>query len=307
MLFNILTVAQQVLVLFILIAIGAFMAKLKLIHESGARVLSDIALYLATPCVIIKSFARNFDASMLQGFLTCLAAAAAIHLIGILLAVLFFHKKPDGTRQVLIFAAVFSNAGFMALPLQEAILGEVGVFYGASYIAVFNLFMWTFGLYITSGDKTLLSAKNLIKNPGILAVFVGMIIFLFNIPLPQVIYRPVEFLANLNTPIPMLVIGYYLANTNFKTAFQNKAAHLCIFLKLLVIPLISLLCMRLFQLSGDIPVSMVIAASAPVAAATTMFSAKFNRDTQLSVNMVSVSTVLSIITMPLVIACAQLL
>ena len=141
MLFHVITVSKQVLVLFILIGIGFLLAKLKVMSKEGARVCSDLALYLATPCVILKSFSRSFSPEMLTGFLVCLVAAVGIHLFGIALGWLLFRRAKENTRRVLNFAAVFSNAGFMAIPLQQAVLGEVGVFYGASYIAVFNLFM----------------------------------------------------------------------------------------------------------------------------------------------------------------------
>lgn len=306
MLFHVITVSKQVLVLFILIGIGFLLAKLKVMSKEGARVCSDLALYLATPCVILKSFSRSFSPEMLTGFLVCLVAAVGIHLFGIALGWLLFRRAKENTRRVLNFAAVFSNAGFMAIPLQQAVLGEVGVFYGASYIAVFNLFMWTYGLYVISGDKAQLSLKKIVINPGVFSVFLGFILFLCRVQLPELILKPVEFLAGLNTPLPMLVIGFYLAGSNVLKSLKRPLALLAMAVKLLVIPLAALLALRLCGLTGSVPVAMVIAASAPTAAATTMFSAKYGRNTELSVNLVSATTVLSILTMPLVIALAQL-
>lgn len=306
MLFHVITVSKQVLVLFILIGIGFLLAKLKIMSKEGARVCSDLALYLATPCVILKSFSRSFSPEMLTGFLVCLVAAVGIHLFGIALGWLLFRRAKENTRRVLNFAAVFSNAGFMAIPLQQAVLGEVGVFYGASYIAVFNLFMWTYGLHVISGDKAQLSLKKIVINPGVFSVFLGFILFLCRVQLPELILKPVEFLAGLNTPLPMLVIGFYLAGSNVLKSLKSPLALLAMAVKLLVIPLAALLVLRLCGLTGSVPVAMVIAASAPTAAATTMFSAKYGRNTELSVNLVSATTVLSILTMPLVIALAQL-
>ena len=306
MLFHVITVSKQVLVLFILIGIGFLLAILKVMSKEGARVCSDLALYLATPCVILKSFSRSFSPEMLTGFLVCLVAAVGIHLFGIALGWLLFRRAKENTRRVLNFAAVFSNAGFMAIPLQQAVLGEVGVFYGASYIAVFNLFMWTYGLYVISGDKAQLSLKKIVINPGVFSVFLGFILFLCRVQLPELILKPVEFLAGLNTPLPMLVIGFYLAGSNVLKSLKSPLALLAMAVKLLVIPLAALLALRLCGLTGSVPVAMVIAASAPTAAVTTMFSAKYGRNTELSVNLVSATTVLSILTMPLVIALAQL-
>ena len=219
-----LDVGTQVLVLFVLIAVGALLTKLGLITEKGSRSMTDVVLYAVTPCVIINAFQRDYQPEMLGGLLTALAAAFLSLLFSVLLAELLYRKKDIARGVVLKFAVVFSNCGFMALPLQKAVLGEDGVFYGAAFVAMFNIFMWTYGLITMSGKTDRRSALKAVVNPGIIGTLIGVVLFAFSIRLPTVIASPVSLLAALNTPVPMLVIGYHLMHANLKRVLRDKDA-----------------------------------------------------------------------------------
>ncbi len=304
MLQNFLTVGQQVVIIFILIAVGCACGKAKIINDNGARCLTNIVLYVVTPCVMLDVFRRDFEPSMLVNLAISAAAAVGVHLLSILIAKLCIHDKDKSRSVVLRFAVVFSNCGFMCLPLERALLGDDGAFYGGVFIAVFNIVLWTYGLVLMSGNARLLSIKNLAFNPGILGVLAGLVLFLFSIKLPDVISAPVGFLSDLNTPLPMLVIGYHLYKSNLKQALSDKKAYLAIALRLVAVPLIALGALYLCGLRGTVLMSVVIAASAPVAATTTMFASRFEREVQTSVNLVSLSTLFSIATMSLIVALA---
>jgi len=238
--------------------------------------------------------------------LACLVALL-VHGVTILLAHVLLHDPVAARERVLRVGAVFSNAGFMSLPLQNALLGTEGVFYGAAYVAVFNLVLWSYGLVEMSGDRRNLSPRKLIFNPGVLSILVGLALFLGSVSLPHILAAPVGHLAALNTPLPMLIIGYYLGQTDLRTALRDLRSYTAIGLRLLVVPLLTLGVLFLCGIRGTLLVSCIIAASAPVAASTTMFATKYHCDTGLSVNMVSVSTLLSIVTMPLIVGLAQML
>ena len=302
-----LTVAEQVAVLFILISVGYICGKLQIIREDAAKVMADIVLYFATPCVIIQSFQREYHPELLTRLLVSLAASLGIHVFSIIAALLLFRDRDEARRKVLRFAAVFSNAGFMALPLQQAVLGADGVFYGAAYVAVFNLVIWSWGLIEVSGSLRTLSVKKLVFNPGVIGLVVGFILFLSRITLPEIIAAPVGHLANLNTPLPMLIIGFHLSHTSVKTVLRDHRALFAVFIRLVAVPLVMLGLLWLCGIRGTMLVAFVIAVSAPVAAATTMFATKYGADTSLSVNLVSLSTLLSILTMPLIVALSKVI
>lgn len=304
---NFLTVGQQVLILFILIAIGFLCGKIKMLNDTAVKAINNIVLYVVCSCVIVKTFIRKFDESMLEGLLISLAVAVFAHMIAILIAYLVFRNKNDIEKnKVHRFAVVFSNCGFMSLPLQQALLGDDGVFYGAVYIAIFNVMVWTCGIYMSSGNKKDLSPKKVLLNPCIIAVVIGLIIFIFSIPVPEIIYEPINYMSALNTPVPMLIIGYYLSQAKIIDAFTDIKSFISVSLRLIVIPLIVLGVLMLCGIKGTVLIACVIAASAPVAATTTMFAAKFGNDTALSVNLVTLSTLLSIITMPLIVGFSQI-
>jgi hypothetical protein len=242
----------------------------------------------------------------LLGNILITALCAALIIIGsIFLCMLVFHDKNEARKKVLSFATIFSNCGFMSLPLQKAILGDDGWFYGSIFVAVFNIIIWSYGLVMMSGDKKQLSIKKLAFNPGIIGVIVALLLFVCRIDLPYIISQPVSYLADLNTPLPMLIIGFYLSQANLKKAFTDLGAYLAMGLRLVVIPLAATFVMSLFKVDQTIMITCVIASSAPTAATTTMFAAKFGRDVELSVSVVAATTLLSIITMPLVVALAQ--
>lgn len=305
MLQNFLTVGQQVLIIFILIAIGFICGKTKMIKEDGAVCITNIVLYVVTPCVMIEAFQREFDPSMLKNLAIAVAAAFCVHLFSIIVAKRLIHDKDKSRETVMRFSIIFSNCGFMCLPLEQALLGEDGVFYGGAFVAVFNIVLWSYGLIMMGGSKKELSVKKLVLNPGILGVLIGLVFFLFSVQLPEIVMSPISFLSDLNTPLPMLVIGYYLYKSDLRQSLSDKKAYFAIALRLVAIPLLSLAILYLCGVRGTLLLSTVIAVSAPVAASTTMFATKFKKDIALSVNLVSLSTIFSVFTMSAIVGFAQ--
>lgn len=298
-------VLVQVIILFILILIGFTLAKTKILNDEAVKGMTDFVLILVTPCVIIKSFFREFTKSDLKDLLISFLLGVILHTAFILLSVLFLKDKDQNRQTVLRYAAVFSNCGFMAIPLQQALLGNNGVFLGSSFVAIFNAFVWSWGLGIMSGDKKSLRPLKIITRPAILALLIGFIVFILSIPIPKIISEPVSMLAALNTPLPMVIIGFHLASSNVLKGITDIKCILTIMLRLIIYPAAAITVMWLCGIGGDMLISQAICASAPVAAVTTMFSAKYKRDTELSVNLVSLSTLFSLITMPVMITFAE--
>ena len=297
----------QVAILFVMIFIGFALAKFKVLTEKGVSSMTDMVLLIVTPCVIIKSFIRPFETQVLKELLLSFLLSFLSLLFFILVSRLLFLKSEENTKRVLQFGIIFSNCGYMSLPLQQALLGDNGVFFASSYIAMFNLLIWSYGILLMSGDKKYLTPKKILINPGIIGIAIGFIIFLLSIPMPKIIVEPISYLASLNTPLPMIIIGFHLAHSNIFAAFKSIKFLFSILLRLVLLPIAVLLLMYICSIKGDMLISLTISCCAPTAAISTMFSSKFNRDTELSVSMVSVSTLLSIVTMPLVISFAQYL
>lgn len=300
---NLVTVSQNVCVLFILIALGALCGRLKIINDVGAKCLSEIALRIVTPCVIINSFiSKSYDPVSMKDYIIVLGVTFAVHAFLIFAARLVLFDSNQDREKVYRFALIFSNAGFMAIPLQQALLGDDGVFFGSAYVAGFNIVLWSFGVIMMSADSKLFSMKKILLNQGILAVAVGMILFVFSVPVPGVVRSALTHVSSMNTAVPMFVIGYYFAQSDFKSLFTDKKSFLCIFLRLVAAPAAAVALIYLCGMRGVPFIATSVAACTPCAAATTMFSAKYNRDVHLSARLVSLSTGFSILSMPVVVA-----
>lgn len=305
MLENFMLVGQHVLILFILIAIGAITEKTHILDQNAINKLTNFVLIFVTPCIIIQSFQRKLDQSMIKGLGIVFGVAILIHIISILLAKLCVKDKDEDKSRVLIFSVIFSNCGFMSLPLEYVLLGDDGVFYGSVYIAAFNVVVWSYGLALMGGGVKEISAKKLVVNPGIIGVLIGVILAAFSIQLPEVVLTPVNYIASLNTPLPMIIIGFYIAKLDFRNLMKGIKGYVAILLRLVVMPLITLGLLLLFNVKGTLLMVCVIASSAPTAAITVMFSNKYKRDTELAAQLISLSTIFSLITMPVIIGLAQ--
>lgn len=300
--------AQQVGVLFTLMAVGYVCRRKGLFSDAFVKGAVNLLLLIVTPCLIIHVFQRPFTKELLANLGMALATAFFAHGVGLLFAETCFRRVDDMRKGILKFGTVFSNGGFMAIPLEYALLGAEGAFYGAVYVVVFNLLCWTYGLKVMCGHLKDLDKRILLVNPGTIGITVGLPLFLTSTTLPQVIGEPIRYLSELNTPLAMIIIGYYLADARFAAYFRCTPALVASVLRLLVIPsivLASMTMIRRFGLDPVMAVALTASASAPVAAMDSMFAAKYGKDVDLSVGLVSVTTLISIITMPLIVGVAM--
>ena len=289
-----LTVGEQVLILFALMAVGFALGKAKLMGDKGSLAMTNLVMYAVSPAMMVVAFQREKDTADLHNFLVCLLLAVAVHAVSILLACAALRGK-DGTCGVLRFGAVFSNCGFMGYPLMTALLGSIGVFYGSAYVVVFTVLTWTMGVYL----------KSILLNPGVLSVAAAMVLYLLSVSLPEIVMTPLTYLANMNTPLPTIVVGYQLSHANFRHAFADRRSWTALVLRLAVIPLLTVGGCYALRVDSAVALVTVIAASTPPAALLSMFAQKFERDTRLASSVVSVFTALSVLTIPPVVGLAQ--
>lgn len=305
MLENMGSVALQVVILFVIIATGFVLTKCNVLNKERVKGLIDIVVYVVTPSNIIVSFQRELREDLLKQLLLSFLLAFIAFFLNCVLAKLLIRGRDKNKDCVIEFASAFPNAGYFGLPLQQALLGDIGVFYGAAYIGMFHCYIWTYGIKVLSPAKEKINIKKILLNAPIIGVLVGMALFLTQVKLPEVIYSPLNYFSKLNSVLPMLVIGFYLANTDVKATFTNGKIYLGAVLRLLICPAFALLLCLLFRVESTVGVSCLIACSAPSAAMTGMLAMKYDRDTSVSAGMISLTTILCIITMPLMIALAQ--
>lgn len=304
---NAIIIAKQVAVLFSLIGVGYALMRIRRFDDTSLRQINNILLIIINPCVIIKSFQANFDQSFLSGMLIAAISAIATHVVGAVISKLIFIRKPIMQSKVLQFAVVFSNCSFMCIPLLYAILGNEGVLYGSVYIAIFNILSWTYGIVLLTGNKADINIRKAIINPGTVSIMIALPLFLLQIKLPDVPTMVIEQLANLNTPIAMMVIGAQMAAIPLLQIFRDKSVYMGAFLRLVVVPGIMLLILSLFNLDRVLLLACLIPAMAPTAAATALFATRFNQDAALATKTIAFSTLASIVTMPLLILLSDMI
>ena len=305
---NLLTVAMQVGVLYLIAAVGFAADKTKIFTQADGKRLVDLLFNMILPIAIIHTFLNmERTAEHIRGLAIAFGLAFLTHLLGIGISSLCFRKADKMIRGIYHYAITFSNAAFLALPLAESVVGKEGVFYSSCYVAVFNVFAFTYGIHEISGGKAAIKVKNLFLNPGSVSVLIGIPLFLLQLKLPGFVSDAMGRVAACNSPMAMIVFGTFFANCNFKNIFAKKEIYLVSFLRLIVIPVTMLLVFRLLGVEGGMRTALTISASAPIATNTAMYAAKYDNDTRLPSELVGQTSVFGIITMPVIVALSSVI
>lgn len=307
---NMANAAQQVIILYILVAVGFIADRLKIFTEETAKLSNNLLFYFVTPAVIITSFlSMEFTMEKATAFGIAFLGAVGTMVIGALLSAPLFKNKGED-RPIYQFAAIYGNMGYMALPLADAVLGSEGVFYCSAGVVAFNVICFTHGIWLMSkpvdGKKAKFDLKMVFKTPGVISVLIGLPLFILDIKVPHIISAPLNYIAGMNTPLAMIFFGTYISNTDIKKMFLDKGIYLVSLIKLVIMPLIMLGIYKLIGMSGTLLTACMISASSPSANNTVMFSAKYDHNTQTASKIVALVSFMSILTIPVMIVIASM-
>lgn len=290
--------AGQIFTMFVIIVVAIFCYRKKLITDAGNEVLSNLLLYLINPCIIFSSYQKEFDMERLKGLAFSFLLAIASHLLGMLIARLFIRKKTVDIINERM-AVIYTNCGFLAIPLVNRIYGYDGVFYLTAYITVFNILIWTHGVMYMSGTASRSEALKALKSPAILAIIFGIACYLFGITLPKLFMAPIEYLGNMNTPVAMLIAGVCIAQSDILHIFKKPRMYLVCFLKLIVLPFVFILIFKPIFGDGVLMGVLTIATASPVATMCMIFAIRYHHNSHYASELFAVTTLCSLITIPL--------
>ena len=284
----------MVIVLFIIMLIGVLLGKMKVINSESRSTISFLIINVSMPMLIVSSSNLEFNEQTKNESMWLIIMSVAAFFFSILLAQLIFKKAVPRC------ATVFSNAGYMGLPVLNSILGPKGLFLGAIFQMVFHLFTWTYGISLfTKSNKFKDSLKKMI-NPSLIAVAIAIVLMFTGWKIPDTIQTVLKMMGELTTPLSMLLIGATLAQVSLKEVIRLKQIYLVTALRLLIIPAFVLLFL-LFPSIPKISVYVVFVINAmPSAAITGILAMKYNNDEKLASSIVAFSTLISIITLFLI-------
>lgn len=299
-----LLVFSQVLVMFLLMAIGFLYArKTNMKSEECARV-SNILLMIVTPCLLLENLQRDFSKEMQTDLLFSFVLAAITSLLALGLSNFVFLRKGGGeNRRTERYAASFGNVGFIGIPLITGIFGEEYAVFAVSFVVVFHLFSWTFGVAILKGRDGALSWKEAVLNPGVISALVGVTLFLLKISLPGPIRQTVRYISSLNTPLAMLVCGFFIAGVRWKNApIKDVVYTSCV--RLVLIPAVTMALYWVLGVHRLVPdgsmlvLVNLVSCACPAAIATSMMASRYRLDGEYASLIVSVTTAGCLLTIP---------
>lgn len=296
MLSDLLTVVGQVVTLFLMMGVGFVFAKLNWFSVKTSSQCTQLILYVVGPCIIITKLQIACTPETVRTMALAALGMALTYVVMIPLSQLLFRKEPENTRVVQRFGITYANNSFMGLPLLAGVLGDDALLFGVISMLVFFVFQWTHGVTIYGGK---LSIKTAVLNPGIIAILIGLLFFVTGFTIPSPVFNAMSFLGDLNTPLAMVIIGTQMARSNILEVLKKPKLYIAAAIKLIFVPAITIVLLLPLKLSPLSYCACVVLAACPTAGVTSMFAQKFGRDEVTSAQMVTLSTLLSIVTLPL--------
>ncbi|MBQ9542690.1 MAG: AEC family transporter [Ruminococcus sp.] len=292
-------ILRQIVIMFIILLIGFGCSMKGLITKEGNKQLSAVALHIVNPLLIFMSYQSDYSSKLLRGLLWSFLLSGLSFAVTIGLSTLLIKKKrPEHDLER--FSAVYSNCGFIGIPLIRGIYGDEGVLYLTAYITLFNILIWTHGLMTMKGSKDMKSFLNSLKAPSVVAVFIGLIFYLLQIRLPDFLRKSLQYVSDMNTPLAMLIAGSAAAQTNVVKALKNSGLYIVAALKLVALPLAAMALLHFIPAPHMVQMVVLIASACPVATTGTMFAIQYDKNPERCSEFFAVTTLLSGLTLPVV-------
>lgn len=299
---------EQIAELFLMILMGYIIVKTGLLKEEDSKVISKIVLYLVIPCVIINAFQVDYTSEKVKELLLVFAASVLLQVI--LLAAVWGAGKVLKLNEVEATSIYYSNSGNLIVPLVTFILGKEWVLYGCVFMSVQLVFLWTHGKNTISREGKW-DWKKIVFNVNMISVFAGVVLFFTKIRLPEIVDQALSSVGSMIGPASMIVTGMLIAEMNLRNIFENVKVYFISFLRLVVIPVISLAILKISGLVNIHPdgkkllLIVFLAVITPSASTITQMCQVYGNDSKYASAINVMTTLLSIITMPLMVLLYQ--
>lgn len=293
-------IIESVISLFLIILVGVYGAKKKIITPQMNKGLIDILIQITLPLMILSSFIFTYDAAIKSNAIKTFYYSIAAYIIMVLVSYLLLLPIKNDKKIVLHFANVFTNTGYVGFPILNSIYGAEGIVYGSIFNMFFVIFVWTYGIILYRGNFQKKELKNELKkillNPSIIAVCAGVIIMIFNIQLPGAILFSIRNIGNITGPLSMIIIGVIISDVKIKEYVKDWTIYYGITTKLILIPSIIYLISLLILETSKAVNTVIIMTAMPASAMTSILAESFDKEKDYAAVIVSVTTLLSLIT-----------
>lgn len=296
-------VFRQTVVMFLYMFAGYVLYNTGKLTVKGSKDIANMLVWLVIPVVIINSFCVEYS----HGKMIQLAQSALLSALGIaaamVIAAVIFRKHPVDN-----FGCAFSNAGFIGIPLVQAALGDKAVFYIVAIVALMNLLQWSYGVSVITGERSAVGLRHLIINPIFASIVIGLALFLTGTGahLPDIITSSLNGMAALNAPLSMTVLGTYLAQSDIKKMLTLGHLYFVSAVRLLIIPAVTLILFRFIPVDYALFIAVFITLSTPAGANVAVYAQLYDADYPYACQVVAITTLLSIVTLPVMIMAASL-
>ena len=293
-------VLNKIISLFLIILIGVYGSKKNIINEEINKGLRRILLEITLPLLVINCFSFEFSDGMGKNVLTAFIYSITFMALGAIISYIFLFPLKGEKKKILHFANVFSNCGFIGFPIINSLYGAEGVVYTSIFNMVFTIALWTYGVMIFSDKMSKKKIKKVLVNPAIIAVYIGIPIMLLNIKLPSFLIDTTKIVGDMTAPISMIIVGSILSKVRIKDVFKEVSIYYEALIKLIIIPLILFLIKIIIKDNTTVINTIIVLQAMPAAAMTSIFAADFNKEKEYSAKVVFITTLLSIITIPII-------
>lgn len=285
--------------LFLLVAAGIILRKKGILHEEAKAVLTDLVIYFILPCNIISSFLIEFNRKVIMEFAVILVIASLIQVVCLILANSLYKKEPDGRKKVLQYGTVCSNAGFMGNPIAEGVYGAQGLMFASIFLIPQRIVMWSAGVsYFTESPDRKTVVKKVLTHPCIIAVYIGVFFLITQLKMPEFLENTIRGVGGCTTTVSMVLIGTILAEVKLKSILDWGIVKYTV-IRLFLIPFMVFISCRLFSIDPMLSGVSILLAGMPAGSTTAILAAKYDGDYIFATKCVVVTTLLSLVTIPL--------
>lgn len=293
-------ILESIISLFLMIMVGVYASKKKIITEEMNKGLINILIHIALPFMIVSSFIFTYNDTIKDNVIKTFYYSIFAYIIVIIISHFILLPIKKDKKTILHFANVFTNTGYVGFPILHAIYGPEGVIYGSVFNMFFVIFLWTYGIILFKGNfqkKELINeVKKILLNPSIIAVCIGITIMNFEIVLPKALLMGIENIGGMTGPLSMIIIGVILSNVKIKNYLTDWTIYYGIITKLIVIPIIIYLLSLMLGITSKAMNTVIIMNAMPAAAMTAILAENFDKEKEYAAVVVSLTTLLSLIT-----------